>query len=403
MSCALPSRHRGHKRTARMRRYRLILRLLIAVVVLNGVRALGQETGAARTERQPLWKTDLREFGYEQFSPYNVRWMRLIVHFTDDNHVVIGWISPDAATLSRTKGSAFGVPAHLHVLILDAKTGRKLTQRDWSTPRSGFPVLFGIPDGKTVICTDNSLRLLSPNLDVVKEQELPDGATCQHLSYRQSPSKRTVLTRSINEKRTSWELLNANTFATISTWTRELGNDSILEPMAISDHWMVGWCGQPTELSLCLRKPDEEWHLFRLGGLNSPAFFVSDELLAVGLRPGSVASIVSVQGSVLFQINLPKEHYLAEIVPSADGERFAAVDYRMRGLRSEPLDMYPFGSSEQALVYSLKDRRAIFALKVKGTSPWTPWHVHDNSVALSPNGTILAVLSDVVLSTYSVP
>ncbi len=103
--------------------------------------------------------------------------------------------------------------------------------------------------------------------------------------------------------------------------------------------------------------------------MNSPATFVNDELLAVGLRAGSISSIVSVQGSLLFQINLSGKHYLGAIAPSAQGERFAAIEDRLRGLRSEPLDMYPFGSNEQVLVYSIKDRRAIFAMKLKGTSP----------------------------------
>lgn len=106
----------------------------------------------------------------------------------------------------------------------------------------------------------------------------------------------------------------------------------------------------------------------------------------------------------MFRINLPKNRYLGGIAPSADGGRFAAIEDRMRGLQSEPLDMYPFGSNEQAPVYSLKDRRQIFALKLKGTSPWMPWHVHYNSIALSPNGATLALISDgATLSIYSVP
>lgn len=379
-----------------------MISLFIAVLILCGPRALGQQTDAPRRESHPLWKINLRELGHKPFPRSSVKWMRVVVDFTDDSRVVIGWISPDQR--SENKAAAFGVPAHLHVVILDTTTGRQLNQKDWSTPRSQSPVLFGIPDNQVVVCTGNSLRLLSQDLDVVKERELPNGASCQRLSYRLSPSKRILLTSSVDEKGTSWELQNVNTFATISTWTKELGKGPMVErPIAVSDDWLLGWCGQPRARSLCLRGADEEWQPFPAGSLNSPASFVGDELLAVGLRDGSKASVVSVQGNVLFQINLPEKHYLSGIAPSARSERFAAIESRLRGLRSEPLDMYPFGSNEQVLVYDLKGARAILAIKLEGTSPWAPWRTHDNSLALSPNGTFLAMLSDEVLSIYSVP
>jgi hypothetical protein len=79
------------------------------------------------------------------------------------------------------------------------------------------------------------------------------------------------------------------------------------------------------------------------------------------------------------------------------------IEDRFRGIRSEPLDMYPFTANDQASVYSIKDRRGIFSIKLKGTSPWTPWDIHDNYLALSPDGTSLAVLSDGVLKLYQLP
>jgi hypothetical protein len=218
----------AQRKTTRMRRYSRIqiMSFLIAALILYGARALGQQTGVTRGESHLLWKTDLRELGYQQFPHSSVKWMRVVVDFTDDNHLVVGWIRPDE--LSETKGSAFAVPAHLHVVILDAKTGQKLNRKDWSTPRSRFPALFGIPDNQIVVCTDNSLRLLSQDLNVVKERELPNSATCQRSSYRVSPSRLTLLTWSIDQRRTSWGLLNVNTLAIISTWTRELGKGRFL-------------------------------------------------------------------------------------------------------------------------------------------------------------------------------
>jgi hypothetical protein len=167
---------------------------------------------------------------------------------------------------------------------------------------------------------------------------------------------------------------------------------------------MAGYCGEPREI--CLRRSSqEEWRPLRSEGLdtrmakgwNVPARFLSDELLAIEQKDTTVASV---RGEVLFQVESPKDHFLFAPIPSAGGERFAAVEYQFRGLRSEPLDMYPFQTDDRVLVYSIKDRRAIFSLKLNGTSPWTPWNTHVNSVALPPNGTSLAVLSDTLLTVY---
>jgi hypothetical protein len=63
-----------------------------------------------------------------------------------------------------------------------------------------------------------------------------------------------------------------------------------------------------------------------------------------------------------------------------------------RGLTIEELDMYAFPSAERIVVYSIPDRRVIYALKVKGGSPWPPYESHVNQFALSPTGDLLAVV-----------
>ncbi len=113
-------RHHVNVKGTLMRRYRQILGFFIAVVVLYGGQGFGQQAPTTRAESHLLWKTDLRQFGYQQFHHSSVRWMRLIVDFTDNNHIVIGWISPDTSTLSETKGSAVSGLAHFHVVLLDA-------------------------------------------------------------------------------------------------------------------------------------------------------------------------------------------------------------------------------------------------------------------------------------------
>ena len=269
--------------------------------------------------------------------------------------------------------------------------------------------MFGLPDGRVLICSDNSLRLLSLSLDIVRQQEAPNHGTCSNLRIRLSPSRNTLLLSIRAEHSSYLELLNAQTLAALSNWTEDQGAGAISsETAAFSDHWLVGYCGVPVDL--CLRRFGEDWQPMRMHGLDLDTrmdkrsriavSFVSNDVLTI---KQNVTTVTTVSGEVLFQIALPKGHYLLSPVNSASGERFAVIEGQLRGLRSEPLDMYPFESHDRALVYSIKGRRAIFSLKLKGTSPWTPWNIHEDVLAISPDGTSLAVLSDSLLTIYTLP
>jgi hypothetical protein len=114
-------------------------------------------------------------------------------------------------------------------------------------------------------------------------------------------------------------------------------------------------------------------------------------------------AVVEVDGKVLFHARLPKKRSFGRPVRSSGGERFAIIENSLRGLTNETLDMYAFPSNDRIVVYSIPDRRAIYAVKVKGTSPGAPWEIHRNRVALSPDGVLLAVVSDRVLRVYRLP
>jgi hypothetical protein len=383
--------------------------VLVGVVLgVCGMRAQAREPKPTSANDRPLWEIDLRQFGYERWLRRSTRPLPLVVDFTDIDHLAVGWIRPDGASVAGRNDTYGPEPAHLNVVILDAKTGQKQSRTEWPTSARYFsaPLFFGIPDGRLLICSDNVLRLLSPTLEVVREQELPDRASCVNVAFQHSPSRRTLLVSILSEHSRRMELLDVGTLAVLSSWTEERAASAPFRGiLSISDHWLAGYCGEPNEL--CLRRFDKGWQPFPNGfdaqmdkGQHIPVSFVSDEILVVERK---TTGIVAVDGTVLFRIAPPEKHFLLLPATSAGGARFALIEDRFRGLKSEPLDMYPFGANDRALVYGIKDRRSIFSLKLKGTSPWTPWDVHDNYLALSPNGTHLAVLSDGVLKIYRLP
>ncbi len=134
--------------------------------------------------------------------------------------------------------------------------------------------------------------------------------------------------------------------------------------------------------------------------LKSP-LFVNDRTLVI--EAGNEMAVVEVDGKVLFQVGLPKKRSFGKPVRSSGGERFAIIEDRLRGLTNETLDMYAFPSNDRVVVYSIPDRRAIYAIKVKGESPWTPWVIHRNQVALSTDGNLLALVADGILKVYRLP
>jgi hypothetical protein len=85
---------------------------------------------------------------------------------------------------------------------------------------------------------------------------------------------------------------------------------------------------------------------------------------------------------------------------SHGGDYFGVVEERLRGLKSEALDMYPFPSPEQFVVYRISDQRQVFRVKVEGISPWFPKNVIEK-FAISPKGDLVAIMTNGVIRAYA--
>ena len=97
---------------------------------------------------------------------------------------------------------------------------------------------------------------------------------------------------------------------------------------------------------------------------------------------GKELSDVSVNGSVLFRIDLPDKLFVGSRVTSIGGATFALREMRMRGLRNENLDVWQFASDDTLVVYSVSARMAIYSIKLKGISPWPTRTPHDYTTVL---------------------
>lgn len=324
----------------------------------------------------------------------------LSLDFTGDSHLVFSWTTLDYPHADKGKGPRDPVPSHLHALVLDARSGQKQDIREWPST-SYFASIHAVGKGRFLACTGSAVHLLSSEFEVIRELSFTDPHACANPKF--SPSGRSFSIANGLGVDYQSTLMDSETLAPLATSTAE---GSIV---TFTDALLVGYCGRILEP--CIRKLDQTWEPFDLAGVDhlikdsrqSRFLFVNDSMLLVGTA--REMAVVTVQGTILFRVNLPNKSFFGTGVTSTGGERFCILEMNLRGLRSEPLDMYPFASDDHLVVYSVTERRAIYTLTVKGTSPWPTWrqHEHSNELALSPDGRLLALVDDGILMVYQLP
>jgi len=371
--------------------------ILAGIAVLFVGRAQSQNLDPVPTNDLPLWQIDIRKYGYNASSVTN---RFSVIDFTDSGHLAVAWLTLDDPTVGRKIGLLTPTPAHLHVIVLDSMTGQIESQHTWSTPSS--PARFlGIPDGNFLICTGGMLRLFSPTFNVIQAQNISSDSSCSKGFFASldgvSPSRRSLLLSDHSSRLSQQnDLIDTGSFARLNAWT-----ENVLV-RSISDHWLMAYCGQQREM--CIREADKSWQPLQLTSMptkNVGALFVSDETMLIEAR--NKMAVVAVDSTELFQMELPKNRSFGEARSSTDGDRFAVMENRLRGIRNEFLDMYPFDSNDRAVVFSIANRRAIYAVKVNGISPWRPLLDQNDPFALSPDGTLLAVRFNGILTIYRLP
>jgi hypothetical protein len=97
---------------------------------------------------------------------------------------------------------------------------------------------------------------------------------------------------------------------------------------------------------------------------------------------------------------LPRNFLVERIATSTGGERFAYIETQWRGSRA--LDMSS-DFDDHVVVYDLAQKKAIYTRKVQGGSPWIPPFEYRNLIALSTDGTLLAILHNGIIQVYQLP
>ncbi|HEV2488420.1 MAG TPA: hypothetical protein VGT03_01315 [Candidatus Acidoferrales bacterium] len=343
-----------------------------------------------------------------------MEWPKVLVSggrftFLNNNTLIVSWVTPDEPLPHLPKPKKHSrlpvVPAHLKILFLDARTGNKLKEHEFPVPSAPTDLLIS-RSGNLIVRAGDTVDLYSPDFVPLNHAKfaLPlDWESVNSASdIKISLDGRRIVLCSERGSSLKAEILDTEGFRLLDSFSGsqpdcpgELVNDL---SATVSDH--------PQRITV--KKMGEEPRVLELTAIESTAKgpmprvqLMSADMLAV-LRENQIA-VVTTNGKVLFNSIVPKRHLFGSVTAARDSDRFAVEVARMRGLTIPSLDMYAFPSADQLLVYSLHEQAPILAAKLKGMSPWTPWHLVSNSAALSPDGSLAAVLTGDSVRVYKLP
>jgi hypothetical protein len=350
----------------------------------------------ALSKDRPLLELNLRNYGYRPH--VRGRGDRWSLAFADNNELVLGWTTLDDPSADEKTGPLTPAPSHLHALVLDARIGQKKNIQQWPTS-SFFATINPVAEGRFLVCTGTAIQLLSHDFGLIREQPLSRFSPC--IADEVSPSRRSFSIDTGMDKNYQRTLIDAESFKPLATWSKEALN------VHFTDSLLVGNCRPKFEV--CVRGISQPWQPFEFPDMDEQMghskriipFFVNDSTLVLTVHRD--LAVVTVEGTLLFRLSLPNKYSFGSTATSAGGERFAIIETKMRGVTNEVWDMYAFPADDHVVVYSLHEGTTIYARKITGTSPWPPWIEHKNRLALSPDGSLLAIFDDGILTVYQLP
>lgn len=388
---------------------RRVCSIVAALAAFLGL--LGSASAQRATEHKPLWQIDARKLGFPQ--PYSGAERKVLlspfkIDFQDDSTLVISWVTADEPLPHLPKRKKIArlpvVPAHLHLLFVDARRGTRVREKDLSVPSAPTSVLVN-HSGNLIVRASDSVKLYSADFVVINEAKFPLPIDLSTVNSRSnaiiSPDGRRLVLCSAQGSTAILDLLDADSL-------RSLGRASEGQrtcPWQISDTHFLAPTGEleplippkTGEASPASPGPDLQHHF-------PPAMQLGSGNAVVVFR-GMYMEFRSSDGKTLATDTLPKKYFFMPLGTTArDKGRFAVLVGRMRGLTIPSLDMYAFASGEQVAVYDIRTAKRVFTVGVKGPSPWpTAWWPFYMRFALSPNGSLLAILSNGSLSVYQLP
>lgn len=297
-------------------------------------------------------------------------------------------------------------PLRLHAVFFDAASGHVSATREWPTPSSSAGILAATSQGNFVVRAGDRIMAYSPTLDPGPELRLrwetqAGGKYREYWSHYTSPSGRSiVLDRHLPSGQKEYRWIESTYLQELHFSTDLLDMPHFIWVPSISDTAAASMReSREILLEVWVRGVTTPWR--RICGPPSdcatPVFVNNDMLLLVDLHR---LTLVATDGRVLFTQGFPYEDWLHtfhwDLAVASDGGRFAVVVTTPKGgstlldigPRYEPVRLMVFDIPSLSWVYTLDTKR----LKIKKIS----------ALALSSDGSLLAILRDSIVEVYKV-
>jgi hypothetical protein len=365
-----------------------------ALALVGPLRILA--SGQPTVRPVPLWHTDLQQYGYDEKKSWREGMNHVSVAFTSDRILTLGY--------------RIGLEHTLHAIFFEALTGEKRAIQSWPEASELLPT----HNGSFLVRDNDGLALYSLGFERLRQLRVD----CSHQRYGNwcydvwaSPGGSVIFINQGTLSSFTLRKLDADTFGQLGSWTSQrsfLGEfkgdrDSIAdEKIATTGNnfnpksLYVGDIDRPwpsVSDSRFQLVADPNWHEIyhvRRGLVGSPTFIADDVISLCGER--SVV-LLKTDGSILFDDHTVRwpDYLVGKAVRSNGGRRFAV---RVASGRPDFSD-FPQHSFIGVLVYDARQQKMILRVDHQATS--------SDSIALSPDGTILTLQHGSSLDVFRIP
>lgn len=384
-----------------------MLTSLVALFLLvhSVISARGAAAAPQRASITAKWSVDLRSavgsaplglvvgHGHEtKLQPKTSLW------FLDNNTIVATFVTrEDKTTLSRRDSMDENLPLRLRAVFLDAGTGKTTAASLWPTA-SRFAGIVAVHDGKFVTQRGTTLTLYSPDAKELRELDLPPlQEGLWGWFAHPSPTGGSILFATPNLTTTAatpWIWVDTDSLQVVRSWKETqsgwVGISDTMMAMTSCVIWFYH-CDPNVEV----RGLATEWKTIAPTERRSQSFplFVNDDILFLSGHPWR---LLQTDGKVVLTEDAPFEGITA--LASAGGQRFVVPFFKLKG-DFPALDIGGHGELKTISVYDTPFHERSHTLSVIGPK------IKDQGtqLALSPDGSLLAILHDESVHVFQLP
>jgi hypothetical protein len=365
-----------------------------------------REVRADTNTASPVWKVDLRTVGFTGFAPKKEWSLHLSPNplcFSDSKTLIATFITrEDVTTLARRDNSGDARPERLHGVFLEAQTGKVESTKEWSIPRPrGGIVPAGY--GRFVVLTPAMIALYSPGFELLKDFKLTSEQRSHLWDFHTSSTGKSILVQ-YHYPEATYQWLDSDTLQPQeASWSNSLPVLSISDDKEIASFRDTFVQAKGINIFEAFFRPrnGDERIVCRIvaGGGDScgDPEFLSNDLLALW-SPHGLSVLPKNGGDALLRASFRPDEWLgSRLYPSANGKRFAVAVWAHKG-GSALFDISSHNVLKRIVVYDIPTRQAVYTLdarklKIKELS----------GVAVAPDGSSLAILTDGIAQSYRLP